>query len=115
MVIPKVNMVHYLISQKPEYFVAHCLDFDIVTTANDQSEATRRLSILVVKYIEMALQRQDYMSLSTSAPRSYWDEFQTGTPIPTDEKLEVTVPSVSEVIPSLNPLAQVGVLTFQAA
>lgn len=73
---PKLRALHYLYTTKrQDRFLAHCLNFDLVTAAQTIEEAEDRLDTLVKLYIESALQRGDYASLNTAAPEKYWTLF----------------------------------------
>ncbi len=74
--VPKLRELHYLYTTKPHgRVVAHCLDLDIVTAADDIDEAEKRLDFLVTVQIEEALVSGNYTVLTTTAPKSYFDEF----------------------------------------
>src|ERR1039457_5484652 len=63
--------LHYLYIPKPSgRTVAHCLDLDIVTAANDIDEAEKRLDLLVTIHIEAALAVGNYAALNMDAHRS---------------------------------------------
>src|ERR1039458_5692140 len=56
MLNPKLRALQYLFFCKASgRVVAHCLNLDIVTAANDVDEAEKRLDLLVRKRIECAL------------------------------------------------------------
>ena len=62
--------IHYLVRETEEYGIAHCLDFDLVATADEGiEEALRRLDILV------RCQFQVLNADASKAPQMYWDRF----------------------------------------
>jgi len=74
--VPKLRELHYLYTQKSRgRVVAHCLDLDIVTAANDIDEAEKRLDCLVIVHVEEALGIGNYAALNIAAPGSYWNTF----------------------------------------
>ena len=65
-------VLHYLVAKKSTYGVAHCLDLDIVATAEDGiGEAIRRLNVLV----RCQYQGPFVNSSPKRAPQHYWDQF----------------------------------------
>jgi len=74
--VPKLRELHYLFTLKANNrVVAHCLDLDIVTAANDITEAEARLDHLVTVHVEDALGVGNYTALNCAAPADYWNTF----------------------------------------
>lgn len=65
--------LHYLVSHRPEYFVAHCLDLGIMATGPEIDEALRRLDLLV----RASLLVPGGMKKSS---QEYWDRFSQAQP-----------------------------------
>src|SRR5260370_33817386 len=94
----KFRVIHYLISlNKRRRYVAHCLDFDLVTAADSLKEAERRLDVLVRLHIESFLRSNDPAALNGAAPNEFWsaytDTLRKGKTLP-PSTLRVSVPDV---------------------
>ena len=117
--VPQLRELHYLFTTKSHgRVVAHCLDIDIVTAANDIAEAEKRLDCLVRLQIEEALATGNFPALvSDSSPAAFFDTFNEcirsgriySSKNPT---LRVRVP---EVIPMDTPFGSIGVIAALAA
>jgi hypothetical protein len=112
----KFNILHYLYSvNKRGRFVAHCLDFDLVATANDMAEANQRLDTLVKFHIESFLNSNGLSGLNRAAPKEFFDEFtdalRNGRMLP-DRTLRIDVP---EPIPMAMPYGELEVIAGRAA
>jgi len=108
-VLPKLRVLHYLISRPNNgSFVAHCLDLDIVTSANEEDEAIRRLDSLVIAQIQFALNTGNFQNLIFPAPKEYWDRFMRAatTRIQT-LKIEIPRP---QVLPSEESESVLGII-----
>jgi hypothetical protein len=116
--VPKIRELHYLYTIKPHgRVVAHCLDLDIVTAADDVDEAEKRLDYLVTIQIEDYLNAGNYAALMTTAPKLYFDRFnecvQAGNAkTPKNPVLKIRVP---DVIPMDQPFGAIGVLAATSA
>jgi hypothetical protein len=112
-ITPKIKVLHYLFSKPAEKIIAHCLDFDIVTTANDQINAEQRLDILVKLYVEFALNYGNYAALNSVAPNRFWDAFRSAKRIePVNPTLKIMLP---EIVPVEHSEGHIGVLAAMAA
>ena len=110
---PKLRVLHYLYSESHGRVVAHCLDLDIVATANKQAEALRRLNTLVKAHVELSLNKGNYAGLMTPAPPAYWTRFMNGAHTGTEVlTLEVRVP---QVVPTPEPQSVLGIIATHAA
>jgi|ERR1017187_570925 hypothetical protein len=108
--------LHYLYIPKPSgRTVAHCLDLDIVTAANDIDEAEKRLDLLVTIHIEAALAVGNYAALNMDAPPKYWkafnDAFRNGRTRGPKNPLQIRVP---EVVPMDQRLSSIDILAATA-
>ncbi len=91
----KDHSIHYLVQDKGDYGVAHCLDLDLVTTANEGiEEAIRRLDILIRCHCQMPFGGPG----SQRAPDEYWKRFAEGIHYE-DRTLDLTSPSVEIIDP----------------
>jgi len=112
----KLRVLHYLYSlNKRSRFVAHCLDFDIVATAENIEEAERRLDTLVKFHIEAFLNSNGLGVLNGAAPNDFWvkytDALRHGNTLPSST-LRITVP---EVVPMKVPYGELEVVSARAA
>lgn len=70
----KPRELHYLVTHRSGYAVAHCLDLDLMATARSGiEEAVRRLDILVHANVFIPGEPR-------KSPRKYWKQFEQGTP-----------------------------------
>jgi predicted RNase H-like HicB family nuclease len=122
--MPKLTAVHYLFKEKREgRWLAHCLDFDIVTAGITADEAEGRLDRLVRRYIEDALRLQNPTLLMTAAPREFWkryhEAFAAGRMRPSREPLQIRFPAPQVPVLTDDDLpessGQVEVLSVAAA
>ena len=71
------NTLHYLLHHTGEYGVAHCLDFDLVATADEGiEEAIRRLDVLVRCHFKFPMEGE-----SAKSPHEFWDRFNSDRPV----------------------------------
>ncbi len=87
--------LNYLVTKKEEYSVAHCLDFDLVTTAKEIEEAIRRLDIVV----RCRLQIFSQAGQDRKAPDEYWEMFRKGT-LYAERTLDYQYPSIKVIEPA---------------
>lgn len=98
--LPHLEMLHYLLSHSDGKHVAHCLDLDIVATAETRDGAAQKLDRLVRATIELALGTREYASLVTKAPQSFWNEFTIGKTIELEPKtLRIEIPKSVQIVP----------------
>lgn len=111
--VPKIRELHYMFTTKSHgRVVAHCLDLDIVTAANDIQEAEKRLDLLTALHIEEALSTGNYAALSTAAPSRYWNDFNQAFRSGMVHKMSnptLTV-RVPDVVPLEHTQSSIGVL-----
>jgi hypothetical protein len=89
------RVIHYLVGATEEYGFAHCLDLDLVATADEGiGEAVRRLDILVRCDVQIFFSAAS----KVKAPEEYWDRFEHGTPYGT-RFLALNNPSIEVIDP----------------
>ncbi len=66
-----------LTKEENGFFVAHCLEFDIVATADTVDHAQRECVALICAQIEYAFTHDNLDNLYHSAPAEVWAEFFT--------------------------------------
>ena len=113
---PRLKVLHYLFSlNKRNRFVAHCLNFDIVATAENMEEAERRLDTLVRFHIESFLNTNGLSGLSGPAPKeffnSYTESLRHGGALPSST-LRINVP---QIVPMPVPYGELEVVAARAA
>jgi hypothetical protein len=79
--LPRLDLLHYLLSEAEGEHIAHCLDLDLVATGKDREEAALKLDRLVKAHIELALASGHLANLATSAPQHFWKQFADGKPV----------------------------------
>jgi predicted RNase H-like HicB family nuclease len=70
-------------------FVAHSLDFDLVSVAGTEEEAFRKLRIAVKTYVEHGLSNNWADDIHFPAPTEYWDKFQYSKSMTTMDPIRV--------------------------
>jgi hypothetical protein len=113
---PKIRVLHYLYKMnKREKFIAHCLNFDIATSADTREEAERRLDVLMKSYLENMLRCVAVCGANEPAPQKFWDEYthalQNGGALPSST-LRIEVP---EMVPMEMPYGMLPVVSANAA
>lgn len=111
--LPHFDLLHYLLSESGGEYIAHCLDLDLVATADTPQQAAQKLDRLVKATIEFSLGTQNFENLATRAPQQFWNEFASGTTVELEPKtLQIKVPASVQVVPlaesSLPILARVA-------
>jgi len=114
--LPSFKVLHYLFScNAREKTVAHCLNFDIVATADDMAEAERRLDVLVRFHIESYIRSNGATCLSGPAPQRFWNEYtyslRHGGALPSST-LRINIP---DIVPMEKPYGEVEVVGAKAA
>lgn len=67
--------LNILIKETDDLFVAHCLELDIVATADNLTQARNDIMSLVCTQIECAFSNDNFDNLFHSAPAEVWHEF----------------------------------------
>jgi 2-polyprenyl-6-methoxyphenol hydroxylase-like FAD-dependent oxidoreductase len=69
------KFLHYLLSESGGQITAHCLDYDLVVSADGREEAIRRLHLLVRVHVETSRATNVPRALRHQAPDEYWARF----------------------------------------
>ncbi len=73
---------------KREVFVAHCLEFDLVTVAKTMRDVEKKMLLLLQVHLEHALEEQ--LNPFNPAPDRYWEKIHSAEYI--NSKKEVMIP-----------------------
>ena len=65
-------MVHVIIYQEEDYYVAHCLEFDLVAQGNSREESFQNLLDAVELQTQYALETGNPENLIQPAPPEFW-------------------------------------------
>ena len=89
--------VNILVKKEADIWVGHCLELDIVTTANDIKALKKDMDDLIAAQIEYAFVNDNLGNLFRPAPKEVWEEFykckaQTEDKILVDSKSKPFVP-----------------------
>jgi len=68
----KSLMVHVIIYQEEDYYVAHCLEFDLVAQGNSREESFQNLLDAVELQTQYALETGNPENLIQPAPPEFW-------------------------------------------
>jgi hypothetical protein len=96
-----VKVLNYFYSiNKRNRIVAHCLNFDLVATAQDMKEAERRLDLLVRYHIASYMATNGASGIDAPAPGEFWaqytDALRNGRILPAST-LHITLPKQSPI------------------
>ena len=98
--LPHLDLLHYLLSESDGKHIAHCLDLDLVATAETRGESAQKLDRLVKATIELALATQQFTNLATSAPQNFWNEFADGNAVELEPRtLQIKIPGSVQIVP----------------
>lgn len=89
-----------LIKKEEDYYLAHCLQFDIVATDDSLAQVKKAIIQLCLAHIEYSVQHDNLAYLFSPAPKEVWAEYLAMTK---DDSCEVISDSFKEEIPSLPP------------
>ena len=88
-----------LIKKEKDYFLAHCLQFDIVTTADTLEEVRKDIIDLCRAHIEFSHEHDNLDYLFSPAPKEVWAEY-----LAMSQKEECDVENLSlNDSPGMNP------------
>ena len=73
----KTLMVHAVLYREDTYFLAHCLEFDLVAQGDTPDEAYRNLLDAIDLQTEFVLENGDLTNLVRPAPIEYWQLLTT--------------------------------------
>src|SRR5260370_37454936 len=112
----RFRLLHYFFSvNERDKTIAHCLNFDLVTSGDSTEEAERRLDILVKYHIEAFLKSNGMSGLNGQAPKRFWSEYteclRHGGALPSST-LRINVP---DVVPMEKPYGDLEVVSAKAA
>src|SRR5437899_2481139 len=113
---PRFRVLNYLFSVNGrKKTIAHCLNFDIVATADDMEEAERRLDVLVRFHIETFIKSHGASGLSGPAPKEFFTDYahslRHGGALPAST-LRICIP---EVVPMEKPYGDLEIVSAKAA
>jgi len=95
--------------------IAHCLDFDFVTSGDNLEEAEKNLDTVVKFHIETFLKSNGLSGLASPAPKRFWAEYtkslRQGGALP-PSTLRIDVP---QVVPMEKPYGELEVVGTKAA
>ena len=96
-----VKVLNYLFSvNKRKRVVAHCLNFDLVATADNITEAERRLDLLVRYHVASYMTTNGASGINESAPADFWSKYteavRQGRVRPAST-LHITLPEMSPI------------------
>jgi hypothetical protein len=98
--LPHLDLLHYLLSESNGVHIAHCLDIDLVATADTREKSAQKLDRLVKATIELSLATQQFANLLTKAPQNFWLEFADGKTIELEPKmLQIRIPESVQIVP----------------
>ena len=114
--LQKINLLHYFFTvNKRGKFIAHCLNFDLVASADSCEEAESRLDLLVKFHIERYLKTIGMTSLGNRAPKEFWDKYtyslRNGGAL-RSSTLRVEIP---DIVPMPVPYGELEVVSAKAA
>lgn len=90
---PVFTALNYLFSHENDRTVAHCLDLDIVTSAESFTEAEKSLNALVRYQIKSCFLSGKWAQLRRKAPSEYWELREQAKKLDQGE-LEIEVPPI---------------------
>lgn len=114
--LAKFRVLHYLFTvNKRDKIIAHCLNFDLVASADTLKEAERRLDTVVRFHIETFLKSNGLSGLGVPAPENSWAEYadtlRQGGALP-PSTLRINIP---EVVPMDMPYGDLEIVSAKAA
>jgi hypothetical protein len=91
--------------------IAHCLDFDLIETAETEDDACSRLIRTVKTYVEFGLGKGWGNCIRHRAPQRFWDVLKVGIPAKFGAPIliaDVSVPVIKAEEPGYEALAAAG-------
>ncbi len=64
-----------LVKEEDNFYVAHCLELDIVATGKTPDDAKREIVALVCAQVDYAFSNDNIENLYHPAPKEVWEEF----------------------------------------
>lgn len=65
--------LHILNSKEGDYYIAHCLEFDLISQGYTHQEARDNLTDLISSYLQFAKEKDIEQFAYYPAPKIYWD------------------------------------------
>jgi len=84
--------LNILIKEEDGLWVAHCLELDIVTTADSQTQVEADLIDLVKAQVAYAVENDNLDYLLKKAPREAWDELSACTGPTISQAISIPLP-----------------------
>ena len=112
----KFRILHYFFSVNARNkTIAHCLDFDLVTSGDSMEDAEHRLDTLVRFQIESFLRSNGHTRLGGQAPKRFWTEYTNslrhGGALPMSS-LRINVP---QPVPMEKPYGELEIVSAKLA
>lgn len=87
-----------------DFFIAHCLEFDLVAQGDTMADARAALADLIKSHIQFAIEKDvEDKSLFHPAPQKYWDILrQMRTRLARQELVTSRVPSTRSILNSMS-------------
>lgn len=82
---PRIIHLDILCYKEEDYFVAHCLQMDLVTTAETIDEAFLDMKELIMTQIEFAAENNNMENIFKPAPREIWRRLANAEPVNDDQ------------------------------
>ena len=92
--------IHVLGYREGDLYVAHCLEFDIVSDGKTKEEASQNCIECVQYHIEFCIEKGSLENATNPAPREYWQMFYSKERSPRESKMppkEIPKPVLKEV------------------
>ena len=67
--------INIIVKKEESFWVGHCLELDIVATANDLEHLKSDMFDLIIAQIDYAFSNDNLDNLFQPAPREVWEEF----------------------------------------
>jgi hypothetical protein len=68
--------LHYLVTPSGSRLIGHCLEYDLVVSADSYHETLRRLTFIVGAHVRTAERQGAGLALKHKAPEMYWKKFE---------------------------------------
>jgi len=68
--------INILESKEGDHYIAHCLEFDLVSQGATREEAKDNLAGLIFSYLQFAMEHNIEQFTYHPAPKIYWDRFK---------------------------------------
>ncbi|MGA9642303.1 MAG: hypothetical protein WBQ72_12985 [Terriglobales bacterium] len=112
MTLPRLDALHYLFTEDADGITAHCLDLDLVTSAEDRASAESRLNAMVRVQIAGAYGSGNFDLLFFKAPSEFWAKMDQASDLPKAHLRIDTAPP--QYLPVEQRIFQVQLPVFRA-